>query len=519
MHNIFLLLKNNFNIMVGRLAGKKQRKSTAVATAMLILFGVGLFVLYTLQAYTMFKGFSQVHAEKLAVFHAILTSISVIVIIGLMRTQANVKFNDTDFLMSLPIKKHEIILAKTFSKYLFDLFFVTLLLLPYIVLYQVFAGINYSVLFLGLLLTLLLPLVSVAISYIVDFIVNRLFNKTRIGSLLKSFFIILLFVFVMGLMLIKTCSYGMALNSSLEEYFADRVITNYLLNFLFAPNIVNCLVVILSIFAIFALGIILYTINFGKTFASYSAINKTLKFTSPKSTLSMLYKKELYTYANTPAYIINTIIGAIVLLVLSIYIATMGYSGITKLFGMELPKNLIVGVLAVAFGALCATSPISASAISLEGKNMWLLKSSPINERQLFTSKVLVHLSIIQLPLLVASTLVSIFLKLNLIECIAMFIMPTLMNFIVVYGGLLINLWQPVLDFDDETKVVKQSLAVLITMLGGMVLSIVPIILYKTTTLSLKLIFMITSGFYALLLAIIIILLYTVGVKMFRKIS
>lgn len=519
MNNLTILLKNNFKILLGQIAGKKKRKSTQLALGLLILGIVGIIAIYTAQAYSMFNGLAKLHLEKVCIFHAILTTICVICIIGIMRTSANQKTNDSDFLLALPIKKRDIVIAKTVNKYAFDFFFAFTLFVPFLVLYQILVDFNVKVLLLGLLFVILCPLLSVGISYICDFVISRLFNRIKFGNFLKSFVIILVFVLIMALMLTKTFTYGSANYADLESYFADRPITTLILSFLFDTNILNVLIVVLCAVIPFVVGIALYAINFGKTFACYSSTNKQLNFSHSNSTFKRLFKKELSTYTTTPAYFINTIIGPIVLLVVSIFVCSMGYGGICNYLGITASKNTIVGVLALLFCALCATSPISASAISLEGKKMWILKSAPVNEKQLFTSKAVVHLAVLEIPILLGATLISVFLKLNALQILTLSILPTLVNCILAFSGLLMNLWQPNLDWDNETKVVKQSLPVLLTMLLGVLLAVAPYGIFKLCkTLPLYVTLLISIALYLVILACAILLLYTRGVKLFRKI-
>lgn len=520
MYNFKILLKNNLNILLGKLNKKSKRKSTLFGGLLLVFGLIALTLIYTLQAKSMFDGLAPLHVEKVCIFHALLTSLSVIVIIGIMRTTANTKNSDTDFLMSLPIKKSEIILSKTLSKYIFDWFFVFLLFVPYMVLYLILIEFNINLLIFGLIYLFIAPLVSVGISYIFDFIVARLFNRIKFGNLLKTFFLLLIFISVLGFMLAKTFTYGTADQLNLNAYFADRPISNYFLNFLFYPNIQNVLVVLSCTILPFILGVILYTIDYGKTFASYSSKNKTLKFENGKNTLKMFYKKELYSYVSTPAYIINTIIGGVVILVVSIFVCTLGKNGLNNYLGVEIPNILLSGIFALIFCCMLASAPISASSISLEGKNIWLLKSCPINEKTLFLSKILTHLTILEPFIIISSLLLTIFVKFSFVEFLIIISLPTMQNLILASGGLLMNLWFPMLDFDNETKVVKQSLSVLLTMVFGILIALLPLgVYYIFKFLSINYIVCISLGIYGIILSTILTVLFTKGIKVFRKIN
>ena len=49
MYNLRILLKNNYNLLIGRLFGKKQNVSSISATLFLVLGVLALLAMYTLQ--------------------------------------------------------------------------------------------------------------------------------------------------------------------------------------------------------------------------------------------------------------------------------------------------------------------------------------------------------------------------------------------------------------------------------------------------------------------------------------
>ena len=67
MRNLNILLKNNFNKLVGALKGKKGR-STVAATSLLIVLCVAIVGIYTFQAWTMFDGLGMFGLEKMCLF-------------------------------------------------------------------------------------------------------------------------------------------------------------------------------------------------------------------------------------------------------------------------------------------------------------------------------------------------------------------------------------------------------------------------------------------------------------------
>ena len=125
---------------------------------------------------------------------------------------------------------------------------------------------------------------------------------------------------------------------------------------------------------------------------------------------------------------------------------------------------------------------------------------------------------IIVLPTtLISSIIISIFLRLSLINCLIIFVLPTLFIAIMAFGGVLINLFLPKFDWEEEVAVVKQSMAVLVSMIAGIIVALVPLILYLLLDLSVVYLFLITSGIYLIILIGIITMLFTKGTNLLSK--
>lgn len=295
MNNLKILLKNNFNLLLGRLQGKRKRKSTGVAIALLILGMVGIFALYSLQAWSMFVGLGKMGLGKLCVFHGIITTLTVLIVIGIMRVTGKTKGNDADFLLSLPIKKRDIIISKMMNKYLFDLFFSVVLMLPYIVLFEITAPtFSAMVLIFGLITVLFLPLLSVGVSQIMEFFVVRLFNKAKIGNILKSIIPTIIYIALMVLLLIKTNNYGSVQFDSMEAYFADRPIANQILQFIFDQKILSILVFVALTLIPITIGTILQICIYGKNFGVYTNKQTTIALKKEQKPFRHLLKKRNY---------------------------------------------------------------------------------------------------------------------------------------------------------------------------------------------------------------------------------
>ncbi len=522
MRELGILIKNEYNILLGSIQGKKHRKSTVYASTMLLLGVIALVAIYTYQAKTMYDGLGkQLGLFDLCLFHGILTTVCVTILIGVMRISAKSKTNDADLLLSLPIKRGYIVIAKTINKYIFDFFFETLLFAPYYILYLVFTPFNLSRLVICVLINLTLPLISIAISYILNFFVDKICTKLKSGNFIKSIFTSIIFILILALLLLKTSFYGTVNETNMENYFTDRAISNSLLQIILNKNLTYLIIYLVLAIGLFLIGETLFAHNYGKTSASYHSKSTKFKFNSPKSMFINLYKKELFAYLSTPAYITNTIIGPAILMVFSILIAILGTSGVESLLAINITnKGMSCAIFTLIFCMMSATTVISSCSISLESHNLWIIKSSPIDERLLLNAKALLHISIM-LPAVVLSAIIcSIALNFLFLQSLVLITLPSLLTIIIAYGGLLINLWIPNLDWEDETKVVKQSISVLIAMVFSQIIALLPLaITLIFNQISLIVLCTFTYIIYGAILLLVLLLLFTKGAKLLRKLA
>ncbi|MBQ3048027.1 MAG: hypothetical protein IJD48_03325, partial [Clostridia bacterium] len=457
MSELKILLKNNFNIFLGSLKGKKNRRLNASMITLLLLGVLGVLGLYSYQAWIMCEGLGAFGLQDVCLFHAVSMTLLVMVFIGVARVSGKANGNDTEFLMSLPLKKINIILSKLVGRYLFDLMFVVLLLLPYIIIYQIVTNFSIYLTLVSLLVILLFPFLSIGISYICDFIITRIFNKIRLGNFLKTMFVLLVFVVLMSLMILKSFTYGTANPTNLEEYFSDRIFSNLVLKILIDPSVLVFVLFLALMFIPFAVGLGLYVCNYGKSFGKYINKNLDLKFSNNTSGFVGLFKKEVRSYFTKPAYFVNTILGATILPIVAVFIMIKGAEGVLQFFGIGIINTTDFSFwITIIFLFALSMCFISACSVSLEGKQFWLLKSSPIKESTIFLSKISLHFVILETVSLISLILMNFALKLPILQFLLISAIITIFVLLTAVSGLFVNLMFPKMNWSDETRVVKQ---------------------------------------------------------------
>ena len=514
MKNVLILLKNDLIRFFGSLQGKKTRKKTSIMIFFCTLAYLGICAVFALQVYGLF--ISMINVKEIPIFNSFQIVFMLLILTAFQTLSGKSKTSDSDFLLSLPLNKHEIVLAKTLSKYLFCLFLASMIVLPTLVLYSVIIELSVSVILWGVFLLLMLPLFSIGINYFVNFLLVCLFNKIKHAGIVKTIFAILLFGGLIAIYIYNSIVMGTMTIETIDDYLNSNFLIGWCVRLLVHNNVIALLYLCLVVFGVFAFGVVAYSFVFGKTFMKYDTSSTKIKYSNSGS-YNTLQKKEIKKYFSTPILIFNTIIAPILLIALTIFIIIKG-NGIFNIFGMVLDRQTFYAIITLMFLFMCSTTLVSPVLISLEGKNLWILKSTPVNIRHILLSKSFVNIIIFIPTHLVCSLSILILFGGNLSEWLLFILLPILLNIIISFGGTYINLLFPKFDFDNETQVVKSSLSVFVAMLLGIILAIIPI-LFNFLNISINIIGYITLGIYLVLSILCLSLLMTDGVKKFNKLN
>ena len=193
-----------------------------------------------------------------------------------------------------------------------------------------------------------------------------------------------------------------------------------------------------------------------------------------KSKLGSLYSKEIRKYFSNSLYVINTAFGCIMLVIIILSILLFNDNLISRFSKMmdfnEMIKTNIFFILSI----LCVVSSTTNSSISLEGKSLWIMKSLPVNADTIFLSKIMVNLTVLIPTIIIGATFFGIYLHLPFSLFILLYLMPLAYSIFISITGLLLNLMFPKFEFDNEIRVIKQSLPVFLTMLIGVIVVLLP---------------------------------------------
>lgn len=503
--------------------GKKEKKHTSTV-AILVL--AALFFGFLSGVYSYSFGITFQMVGQIELLPGIMMAVTCM--ITLAATIYKVKgilfgTKDYDILMSLPVRTSHIVASRILLLYIINMFFATVIMLPNMIVYGYLAKppIHYYILsFISLLVLVLVPMIIAAI---LGIILAAAASKFRHSNLIN---VVLMLVFTCAILAMsfqmqgeeQMAELGASLTKQIEQIYP---LAGMYIKGVIKGNIPDFLIFIGISLIIFLLFCIITGVLFKKLNTSISGMktrsNFKLKEQRVTSPLGALYKKELKRLFSSSVYLMNACISVVLMTLGSIVITIVQPKQLMEILQYEEITTMVKNFFPFILTVLCTMTYTSACSISMEGKNLWILKSSPILEKTIFISKIAVNLTII-LPLLWLNTLIlGIFFSISPIQWIAAYIIPTAYAFLISIGGLIINLKFPLLNWTNETVVIKQSTSSMITCFGGMILGIIPIILMYVFNPPIQL--------FIIIIAVIVILsdillwnyLNKTGVKQFQK--
>ena len=385
---------------------------------------------------------------------------------------------DMDLQLSLPVHSFWIMLTKMLALYLENLMFAGLFLLPAAGMqayWQGQADIWYwTVIVLSIFLIALLPtFLSAIFGYCIAYLSGHIRHKALITNILYLGFFAAVFVGIFSLQ--------SQLNQwGLTERNLAKILGSWLYPFGMIQDALAGNWISLAGLAAICLFPFLVSVYFGgKNYrrilsalcARESQEDYQLHQVKVSSFFHALMRKEVRRYFGCPVYVANTLIGAIILVISGI--ATLKFQAEIKIIlaQAEMENGAISLLLAATLFILSITCTTNVS-ISMEGKNLWILKEAPIRPEWIFEAKIALQLLIVWPAIIVAGIFFALGFQLTLFQTLTLCATCFIYSLMNALYGLVINLLLPKMDCENDTVIVKQSASVMVSTLGGMLISL-----------------------------------------------
>jgi len=458
---------------------KLQGKSMAILAAFVFLAMSAVFFFLSLQmARPMYEGgVGWLYFVMLGLIGMVLG-----VICSIFNTYASLyNAKDNELLLSLPVKPGAILFARMTGEYVVSLIFEGMVTVPAYIAWAVCGGFSPN----GLVCYIIIVLAQAFVVLILDcilgwfvaLIASKIKHKTPIVLLGSLGFMAVYFLFYNKFRdylngIIENIG---AISKNIEEN--HRVI--YMYGQAAAGNVLYTAAVGIVIAILFGITYFILSKSFGKILTSNRSAGK-IKYKEKRlksaSARAALFRRELMHFLSSPNYMLNCSMGTILTVVATIALIVKSGSIDTALDNMtgNIPQTglilpLIFGAAAMLFGA---TNNITAPSVSLEGKNIWLVRSLPVRTLDILLAKLKLHIVITVPPIFILTVVAEIFLKISPAELVIVWILMLVYTLFCAQLGLVFNLKAPKLDWTNEIVPVKQSFATFLSMLFGMLILI-----------------------------------------------
>lgn len=481
MSNVFILLKYNllqiYNKLTKNLTKKKKRSNLALGG---IFAGLGV-LLYIFIIFYIFL-FAMLFKESGNPEGVLITVISVFSMICFMTTltQANsmlFRMKDYDLLASLPIKKNELLISKIINIIGLNPVISILLGIPTCIIYGLMNSVSSLFYLYTLIIFIFIPffpiIVGCLFSYLFGFIPMKQKNKNLLSTVLYLGFMIVLLTFSFN-MSEDPEELNMQMTGMLDVFKKLNILSPIAVSGMLGN--LNSLLLFIGINVIMTVGFVLIvSLGFNKIISNMNYNGKKVKYEFKEehynalSPTKALLKKEFMLYFSMPNYIMNTVIGAIMSVIITVVLG-LKFEDLNSMVPVEGFNNADFASLSImivylfTFGIANTTT----ASISLEGKNFWILKSLSIDYKPVFKAKILLNTITTSVFLLIDLILLFILAPFNIMVSIGIIFS----TFIFINAGGILGLYLNIKKYDfncEPIKAIKQNMPVLIICLLGFV--------------------------------------------------
>lgn len=395
------------------------------------------------------------------------------------------KSKDNDLLLSMPIEPSKILLAKIVGVAIMGFAYESLAFIPAMVVYWVVAPFSIAgvicPIIIWLSIAVLVVVLTCALGWVVAFISSKIRNKNIIKVMATLGFLALYYIFYFKAM--NNLQSVITNNERIAEVISGWLFPFYHMGLAATGRFGSMLIFIGIGVAFFALTYWLMSRSYIKMVTSNKGEKKVAYVKSEqkkKSVVAALIGKELRRFGGTAVYMLNAGLGLVICLVAAVFLfikapVIRDFMPMIFSIGEEFPWVVsaipVVAALVPAF--LYSMNAISAPSVSLEGKSLWILQSSPVDPAKVLFAKVLTHILLCSFSTLVLSIAVAYALDLSALDAVLAVVFGYVFMVFTGVTGVLLDFIKGNLNWTNEVYPIKQGFSFTVIFLGGWGLMII----------------------------------------------
>jgi len=384
------------------------------------------------------------------------------------------KAKDNELLLSLPVKPSEILLSRMFTVYLASLLYSSTVWIPTAIVYFLMAEPTalavVNIVLLDFIISLLVSVLTCGLGWIVALISTKLKHKNILSVVISLAFFCGYYYFCFNMESVFTTivENGAQFAGSVRSI----VYPMYLLGLGASGDALSMALFTLFVFLLSALCLYILSRTFSKLTTSGSKEKKASYSTRQVRSSSMdkaLFMRELKRFTSSTTYMLNCGLG-IFILPLTLIVMIFKRGDILPMLQMlreELPGTNIDGFIPVVVTILSCLvlgmNAISTPSVSLEGKNLWIVRSLPVASKDILQAKERFHEAMNLFPAVVIPFVLCLLFGAGIAGAVTSALCCTMFVCVTACFGLMMGLLKPNLTWTSEVVPIKQSFAILLS--------------------------------------------------------
>ena len=522
MKNRTMLLLKTLNrstssLNILKTSGDKKKKQKIIASYV----GFGLvYILILVYAVMSAYGYAQMGlVDKLPILTALLMCTLAFILTLFKAGSYLFGFREYEMLMALPFSEKTIVSSKFLYMYIKSLPLNMAISVAMLIGYGIFKDPAIFVYPLWIVLSAVLLVIPMLIASFFGFLIAKIGTAFKHWRVVQT---ILTLAFVMLCFSLRFIIEKLFRNGEVKTAITDVSKSIDMMGKYYPPlawfekaiayhNILSA--ILLVIVTVVAFEIVFYILS--RSYKKMNSVMRTgvakrsgeLKIQKKKSKERAIAVKELRRLVSSTNYFVNIGIGYILAIGVSVLALIIGVDKIIQVVvnGAPVTSQMILPAIPFVIYFLTGMVPMTTCSPSLEGKNYWILQSSPLTNRDIYFGKLLASLYISVPVQLFATIMFCISAKASVLETIFFMILGFALCIFSSTFGLACGIHFMKLDWENEIEVIKQGTAVVVYMFPNMILTCAMLFgsIFLSNVIGIVLVSILAVAVYAVLIFIL----------------
>lgn len=463
--------------------GKEKSKAKKLMTC------VGAVLLFGLVGLSFFMFMKETCSDLVSSGHtwlflalSALISMALGVFASVFNTYASMYLpKDNEALLSLPISPMTLVLSRSAGVYAVGLLFFAWLWIPSVLAYLVLTSVTVMKIVSSVVLTFILPLVVYVLSCIlglaVAYISTKAKGKSYISVIMSLSFLALYYVVYFKLVN-ELQNIGFMMDS-ISEKVIDKLYLIYIVGRagegdLLSLGIISLINIAVTALCILILSRTVFSLILKAKDVPSSKGKAARNDTRPKSIPRALFDRELRHFTSLATWMLNGGLGVVIAFVLAVAALIKGsfVSQMLLVISQEIPilgENLPVLVFMAVSMIICVNTILSIS-ISIERNQMWIIKSLPLDMKDVLKAKLRMGFVLNAVPALMLSAVLCILGSFHPVVTVLVCINVCAFIYILQLSDLTLDILHPNFTWTNIAYLSKQSLNAVISLFGSIIL-------------------------------------------------